>query len=100
MSTSRPSVNGETSPTARPIGVKAAKANKGKRAVGGEEKILQGFQQMWELKQKDVQDQTQLLNMRDKVNKSKLLDSLVLRTEPLTELEVALKNKLITEMLM
>ncbi|KAF3596402.1 hypothetical protein DY000_02026512 [Brassica cretica] len=81
-----PSVNGEASPTARPIGVKAAKANKGKRAVGEEEKILQGFQQMWELK--------------DKVNKSKLLDSLLARTEPLTELEVALKNKLISEMLM
>ncbi|XP_013704328.1 glutathione S-transferase T3-like [Brassica napus] len=99
-STSMPSVNGEASPTARPIGVKAAKANKVKRAVGEEEKILQGFQQMWELKQKDLQEQTQLLNMKNKVNKSKLLDSLLARTEPLTELEVALKNKLISEMLM
>ncbi|XP_013617543.1 PREDICTED: glutathione S-transferase T3-like [Brassica oleracea var. oleracea] len=99
-STFMPSVNGEASPTARPIGVKAAKANKGKRAVGEEEKILQGFQQMWELKQKDLQEQTQLLNMKNKVNKSKLLDSLLARTEPLTELEVALKNKLISEMLM
>uniref|UniRef100_A0A0D3C378 Non-haem dioxygenase N-terminal domain-containing protein n=1 Tax=Brassica oleracea var. oleracea TaxID=109376 RepID=A0A0D3C378_BRAOL len=69
-------------------------------AVGEEKKILQGFQQMWELKQKDLQEQTQLLNMKDKVNKSKLLDSLLARTEPLTELEVALKNKLISEMLM
>ncbi|KAG2268909.1 hypothetical protein Bca52824_063464 [Brassica carinata] len=94
-----PSVNGEDSSTARPIGVKAAKANKGKISVGEEEKILQGFQQMWELKQKDLQEQTQLLNMKDNVNKSKLLDSLLARTEPLTELEVALKNKLITEML-
>ena len=93
------SVNGEDSSTARPIGVKAAKANKGKRSVGEEEKILQGFQQMWELKQKDLQEQTQLLNMKDNVNKSKLLDSLLARTEPLTELEVDLKNKLITEML-
>ncbi|KAF2557923.1 hypothetical protein F2Q68_00013767 [Brassica cretica] len=42
---------------------------------------------MWELKQKDLQEQTQLLNMKDKVNKSKLLDSLLARTEPLTELE-------------
>uniref|UniRef100_A0A0D3CBW9 No apical meristem-associated C-terminal domain-containing protein n=1 Tax=Brassica oleracea var. oleracea TaxID=109376 RepID=A0A0D3CBW9_BRAOL len=98
-STSMPSVNGEDSSTARPIGVKAAKANKGKRSVGEEEKILQGFQQMWELKQKDLQEQTQLLNMKDNVNKSKLLDSLLARTEPLTELEVAFKNKLITEML-
>ncbi|KAF3590120.1 hypothetical protein F2Q69_00027200 [Brassica cretica] len=69
-----PSVNGEDSSIARPIGVKAAKANKGKRSVGEEEKILQGFQQMCELKQKDLQEQTQLLNMNDKVNKSKLLD--------------------------
>ncbi|WZZ59800.1 glutathione S-transferase T3-like [Brassica napus] len=44
-SASMPSVNGEDSSTAaRPIGVKAAKANKGKRSVGEEEKILQGFQ--------------------------------------------------------
>lgn len=34
-----------------------------------------------------------------KKKKQKLLDSLITKTEPLTELEIALKNKLITDML-
>lgn len=37
--------------------------------------------------------------MKDNLSKTKLLDSLLAKTEPLSELEVALKNKLITEML-
>ncbi|XP_048623773.1 glutathione S-transferase T3-like [Brassica napus] len=97
-SASMPSVNADDESTASPIGVKAAKANKGKRSVGEGEKIVEGFQQMWELKQKDTQEQFALENMKDKVNKTKLLNSLLSRTEPLNEIEVALKNKLMTEM--
>ncbi|KAF8105865.1 hypothetical protein N665_0152s0005 [Sinapis alba] len=85
------SVNGEDEAMARPIGVKAAKA-KAKKSVGEEGKNLQQFQLMWEMKAKD-------LAMKDKLSKTKLLDSLLAKTEPLTDLEVALKNRLITEML-
>jgi len=60
--------------------------------VGEEGKNLQELRQMWEIKAND-------LAMKDKLSKTKLLDSLLAKTEPLSELEVALKNKLITEML-
>ncbi|WZZ86665.1 hypothetical protein YC2023_115244 [Brassica napus] len=77
-----PSVNGENE--TRPVGVKAAMAAtaKGKRSLVDEGKNLQ-----------------QVLALKQEVNKTKLLDSLLSRTEPLTELEVALKDKLISEML-
>ncbi|KAF8044681.1 hypothetical protein N665_0168s0005 [Sinapis alba] len=91
-SASMPSVNGEDEPMARPIGVKAAKA-KAKRSVGEERKKLEEFQEMWEIKARDIA-------LKDKLSKSKMLESLLARTEPLSELEVALKNKLISDMLM
>ncbi|KAF3554206.1 hypothetical protein F2Q69_00011820 [Brassica cretica] len=47
---------------------------------------------MWEMRTKD-------LAFKDKLSNKKLLDSLIAKKEPLTELEMALKNKLITEML-
>uniref|UniRef100_A0A0D3C375 Uncharacterized protein n=1 Tax=Brassica oleracea var. oleracea TaxID=109376 RepID=A0A0D3C375_BRAOL len=80
-SSSMPSVNGENE--TRPVGVKAAKAAtaKGKRSLVDEGKNLQ-----------------HVLALKQEVNKTKLLDSLLSRTKPLTELEVALKDKLITEM--
>ncbi|WZY82885.1 hypothetical protein YC2023_029269 [Brassica napus] len=84
-----PSVNGEDEATARPIGVKAAKA-KAKRSVGEEGKNLQDFQQMWELKAKDIA-------AKETHDNKKLLDKLLGKTEPLTDLEVALKEKLIKE---
>nr|VDD22767.1 unnamed protein product [Brassica oleracea] len=81
-SSSMPSVNGENE--TRPVGFKAAKAAmaKGKRSLVDEGKNLQ-----------------QVLALKQEVNKTKLLDILLSRTELLTELEVALKDKLITEML-
>uniref|UniRef100_A0A0D3BC02 No apical meristem-associated C-terminal domain-containing protein n=1 Tax=Brassica oleracea var. oleracea TaxID=109376 RepID=A0A0D3BC02_BRAOL len=85
-----PSVNGENEAMDRPIGIKAAKA-KAKRSVGEKVKIPQGFKDMWEKKAND-------LAFKDKLSNKKLLDSLISKKEPLTELEVALKNKLITEM--
>uniref|UniRef100_A0A0D3CXE1 Myb-like domain-containing protein n=1 Tax=Brassica oleracea var. oleracea TaxID=109376 RepID=A0A0D3CXE1_BRAOL len=90
-STSMPSVNGEDEATARPIGVKASKA-KAKRSVGEEGKNLQNFQQMLELKAKDIAS-------KEKLSQTKLLDKLLAKTEPLSDLEVALKNKLIKDML-
>ncbi|KAF3585562.1 hypothetical protein F2Q69_00031610 [Brassica cretica] len=82
-----PSVNGENEATGRPTGVKASKA-KAKRSVGEGGKNLLDFQQMWELKAKDIA-------AKEKLSQTKLLA----KTEPLSELEVALKNKLIKDML-
>ena len=48
---------------------------------------------MWEIKQKDFE-------LKDKLNKQKLLDGLFAKTEPLSDLEISLKNKLISEMLL
>ncbi|KAG2275513.1 hypothetical protein Bca52824_058068 [Brassica carinata] len=76
-----PSVNGEDEATARPIGVKAAKA-KAKRSMGEEGKNLQDFQQMWELKAKDIA-------AKEKHDNKKLLDKLLGKIEPLTDLEFA-----------
>ena len=47
---------------------------------------------MWEIRQKDF-------TLKEKLNKQRLLDSLIAKTEPLTELETTLKNKLINDML-
>ncbi|KAF2554902.1 hypothetical protein F2Q68_00013336 [Brassica cretica] len=85
------SVNGDDEAMDRLIGVKAAKA-KTKRPVGEEVKIPQGFKDMWEMRTKD-------LAFKDKLSNKKLLDSLIAKKEPLTELKVVLKNKQITEML-
>lgn len=75
------------------LGVKASNA-KGKRnatnsaIVEGEGKSLSEFQSMWEIKQHDFA-------LKEKLNKPKLLDSLLAKTEPLSEIEKTLKNKLI-----
>ena len=90
-SASMSSVNGEDEAMATPTGVKAVKAT-AKRPVGEGVKQLEEYQQMWEIREKD-------LTFKDKLSNKKLLDSLLARTEPLSELEVALKNKLIIEML-
>ncbi|KAF8117948.1 hypothetical protein N665_0008s0278 [Sinapis alba] len=66
---------GEDEPIARPVGVKAAKA-KSKRSI-------------W---QKDY-------IMKEKLNKQKLLNSPIEKIEPLNEIEIALKNKLINDIL-
>nr|VDD29824.1 unnamed protein product [Brassica oleracea] len=75
---------------ARPIGVKAAKG-KGKRTMEEEGNPLMEFQSMWEIRQKDFA-------LKEKLNKQKLLDILIAKTEPLSELEIGLKNKLINDM--
>lgn len=49
------------------------------------------FHSLWEIRQKDFA-------LQDKLKDKILLDSLIAKTEPLTELEIALKNKLIKEM--
>ncbi|XP_013616799.1 PREDICTED: glutathione S-transferase T3-like [Brassica oleracea var. oleracea] len=89
--TSKTGCDGEDEVTARPIGVKAAKAKAKSKPTTSEEAVE--FQSLWEIKQKDFV-------FKEKLNKQKLLDSLIAKTEPLTELELTLKDKLITEMLL
>ena len=86
-----PGCDGEDEASARPIGVKAAKG-KGKSKAKTSDKAVE-FQGIWEIKQRDFE-------LKEKLNKQKLLDSLIAKTEPLDELEISLKSKLITDMLL
>ncbi|KAF3568182.1 hypothetical protein DY000_02019081 [Brassica cretica] len=70
-------------PEVRPPGVKAAKA--GKKTKSGREEELSQLQGVLEIKQK--------------LSKQKLLDRLLAKTEPLSEMETSLKLKLMSEML-
>ncbi|KAF8096173.1 hypothetical protein N665_0316s0018 [Sinapis alba] len=74
----------------RPPGVKSAKAS-GKQSVA-EENRLNAFQNMWKIKQADME-------MKERLTKLALLDSLIAKKEPLSEFEEALKTKLIQECL-
>ncbi|KAL1195278.1 Glutathione S-transferase T3 [Cardamine amara subsp. amara] len=79
---------------ARPPGVKASKA-KAKRSIKGVEediKALKEYQSIWEIKQQDYK-------LREKHSKLKVLESLLAKTEPLSEIDMALNNKLATDML-
>ncbi|KAF2556001.1 hypothetical protein F2Q68_00014098 [Brassica cretica] len=89
-STSVPVSHGDDEVSARPIGVKAAKG-KGKRTFEEEGKPVKEFESFWDIRQKDFA-------LRDKLNKEKLLESLIAKTE-LDKLEIALKTKLINDML-
>jgi len=78
---------------ARPEGVKAAKA-KGKKPVrkqGNLEAEEMEFQSFWEIRQKDFA-------LKSTLNKQKLLERLVAKSEPLSELEMQVKIKLLTEL--
>lgn len=93
-STSVPGCIGEAEAMPRPIGVKAAKAKGRSKSKASEEEVKSDVevQSMWELRQQDFA-------LKDKLNKQKLLDHLLAKTEPLSELEMTFKNKLITEMM-
>ncbi|KAL1194016.1 hypothetical protein V5N11_008775 [Cardamine amara subsp. amara] len=98
-SSSQVGVIGEDEAIGRPPGVKAAKATAKRSArkaagLGNEEseKLLLECKKMWVIKQQD-------LAMREKLSKNKLLDSLLAKSEPLSDIEITLKNKLITDML-
>ncbi|KAL0729140.1 hypothetical protein Bca4012_025233 [Brassica carinata] len=76
--------------TNRPPGVKASKARGKKSMVAGKE--LNEFQSMWSIKKHD-------LDMKERLSKMRLVESLIAKQEPLAEYEEALKKKLITELL-
>ncbi|KAF2614237.1 hypothetical protein F2Q70_00011129 [Brassica cretica] len=69
---------------ARPIGVKAAKASIKRRKSGREEELekIHG-----------------IMEMKDKISKRKVLERLLAKTDPLSEMETSLKLKLMSEML-
>lgn len=71
-------------PEERPIGVKAAKADGKRKKTTKDEKLskLEG-----------------LLETKKQISKQSLLESLLAKPEPLTEMELALKMKLMSEML-
>ncbi|KAF3533373.1 hypothetical protein DY000_02037915 [Brassica cretica] len=71
-------------------GVKAAKA-RGKRPVV-EGKELSDFQSMWSLKKADLQ-------LKERLSKMRMLESLVAKQAPLADYEEALKKKLIAELI-
>ena len=96
-STSEPVSLEEDEVMGRAPGVKAAKAKANKSGskrttVEEKSKALTEFQCMWEIKKQDLQ-------MKDKLSNKKLLDSLLGKLEPLSDIEMALKNKLISDML-
>ena len=73
-----------TEPQERPIGVKAAKAADKRKKFGKEEELGQ-------LKE--------LMEAKRQISNQSLLASLFANTEPLTEMKLALKMKLMSEML-
>lgn len=79
----------------RPMGVKAAKAKGKKKFIKTEESegsSLKELEEMWAIKEKDNAN-------KEKLSRQKILDSLIAKSEPLTDIEITLKNKLIYEML-
>ncbi|XP_020886262.1 glutathione S-transferase T3 isoform X1 [Arabidopsis lyrata subsp. lyrata] len=88
----------------RPTGVKAAKATAKAKAkttsqIGDEDKTLKELHCIWEIKEKDLVFKEKLINVKEKLSRTKLLDTLMLKTEPLTDIEMTLKNKLIMDLL-
>ena len=71
-------------PEARPVGVKAAKAASKRKKSGKEEELSQ------------IQS---IMAVKEKLSKHKLLERLLGKKEPLTEMETSLKLKLMSEML-
>ena len=69
---------------ARPLGVKAAKAGNKKKKSGRKEELskLHG-----------------VLEMKEKLSRHKVLERLLAKKEPLSEMETSLKLKLMSEML-
>ncbi|XP_013594709.1 PREDICTED: glutathione S-transferase T2-like [Brassica oleracea var. oleracea] len=72
----------------RPEGIKAAKAKRN-NAQG---KSLAEYTSIWEMKKKD-------LMMKEKLSKLAILDTLLAKKEPLSEVEEVVKNKLLSQYL-
>ncbi|XP_020871500.1 glutathione S-transferase T3 [Arabidopsis lyrata subsp. lyrata] len=88
---------------ARPPGVKAAKAKAKKTNKGVEEgpdlDALLRIQSIWEIRKQDHELKKEDYELKKKQSKLKMLENLLGKIEPLSEIEMALKDKLITDML-
>jgi len=71
-------------PEGRPVGVKAPKAASKRKKSGKEEELSQLHA---------------MLEIKEKISKRKLLDRLLAKKEPLSEMETSLKLKLMSEMI-
>lgn len=72
-------------------GVKASKRGSGKR-IGEALKGVSEFQNLWAIKEKD-------LEVKERLSKMGLLETLIAKKETLSDFEEALKTKFITEIL-
>ncbi|XP_013633007.1 PREDICTED: glutathione S-transferase T3-like [Brassica oleracea var. oleracea] len=92
---------------ARPKGVKKAKARlKAKEMEATSTKPMEKLQDMFEirkqdheLRKQDLELKKQDFEMKEKLNKQHMLETLLAKKEPLSESEIALKNKLISDIL-
>ena len=92
----------------RPIGVKATKGKaKAKLTLEGDaNNTMTEMQYIWGIKEKDLAFKEKLLNGKEKflsekkkLRKERLLESLLTKNESVFDIELALKHKLITDML-
>ena len=74
----------EPEPEERPIGVKAAKAGSKRKKTGKEEELAK---------------LENLMELKKKISQQSLLESLLTKPDPLSEMESAMKNKLLSELL-
>ncbi|KAF3589464.1 hypothetical protein F2Q69_00027232 [Brassica cretica] len=88
---SQATINLDEQPTKQPAGVKVSKAASAKKPIVDNEASLK-FQTMCSIKEKD-------LALQERVSKMALLNSLISKTDPLSEIKQAVKTKLLTEML-
>ncbi|XP_024004037.1 uncharacterized protein LOC112081510 [Eutrema salsugineum] len=87
--TSMPASENDQEFEAHPPEVKASKASVKKSASAkADNKDMKKFSSMWEMKQRD-------LELKDKIRDKRILESLLAKTEPLNEIDMALKTKLI-----
>ncbi|WZZ24018.1 glutathione S-transferase T3-like [Brassica napus] len=77
----------------RPEGIKAAKA----RRNGGKGKSVSDYASVWEMKKEDWKMKKEDLERKERLSKLSILDTLLAKTEPLSEAEEAVKNKLLAE---
>ncbi|XP_024007975.1 glutathione S-transferase T2-like [Eutrema salsugineum] len=84
--TSMPASENDEEVEARPPGMKASKASAKKSA--SDNKDMKEFSSMWKMKQRD-------LELKYKIRDKRILESLLAKPEPLNEIDMALKTKLI-----
>ncbi|KAG2245363.1 hypothetical protein Bca52824_092787 [Brassica carinata] len=62
-------------------------------------KPMEKLQEMFEIRKQDHELKKLDFEMKEKLNKQHMLETLLAKKEPLSEIKLALKNKLISDML-